>query len=358
MDVSAQAIRFCQSYDGTRLAYAITGDGPPLVRAPHWLTHLEYEYVSPIWRPWIAKLSAGHRLLRMDLRACGLSDWDVVTFSFDAYVRDLEAVVDAAGFTRPFALFGHSQSAAIAIAYAATHPERVSHLVLLGGYARGAMKRGLPPGRRAEFEALAKLVEVGWGSEDPSYRKLFSMQFMPGGTLEQIDAMSELQRESSSPANAARIVNSYYEIDVREAAPTIRCPTLILHARGDRRVPFEEGRLIAGLIPDARFVPLESENHILLPHEPAYAEFFTQLHAFLPGSPQGEARRAFAALTPREAAILERIARGHDNGRIAADLGVSEKTVRNNVTQIFDKLGVQTRAQAIVLARDHGMGKA
>jgi pimeloyl-ACP methyl ester carboxylesterase/DNA-binding CsgD family transcriptional regulator len=293
----------------------------------------------------------------MDLRACGLSDWDVADLSFDAYVRDLEAVVDAAGYSAPFALFGHSQSAAIALAYAAAHPDRVSHLVILGGYARGVMKRSLPPERVAEYEALAKLIEVGWGGEDASYRKLFSMQFMPGGTLEQIDAMSKLQRESSSAANAARIVNSYYGIDVRDAAPKVRCPTLVLHARGDRRVPFEEGRLIAGLVPDARFVPLDTENHILLPHEPAYEVFFAELRAFLPSS-GNTARRAFTTLTPREAEILDCIARGHDNARIAAGLGVSDKTVRNNVTRIFDKLGVATRAEAIVLARDHGIGRA
>jgi pimeloyl-ACP methyl ester carboxylesterase/DNA-binding CsgD family transcriptional regulator len=356
--VTGQAIRFCTSFDGTRIAHAVTGSGPPLVRAPHWLTHLEYEYQSPIWKPWIAALSTGHRLLRMDLRACGLSDWNVADLSFEAYVRDLEAVVDAAGFTAPFPLFGHSQGAAIAIAYAAAHPERVSHLVLLGGFARGVMKRGLAPERVGEYEALTKLIEVGWGSEDPSYRKLFSMQFLPDGTLEQIDSMSELQRASSSTANALRIVNSYYGIDVRGAAPAVRCPTLVFHARGDRRVPFEEGRRIAGLIPDARFVPLESVNHILLPHEPAYREFFAGLRDFLPPAPGAAALSEFGSLTPREAQILERIARGHDNARIASELGVSAKTVRNNVTKIFDKLGVATRAEAIVRARDHGLGKA
>jgi pimeloyl-ACP methyl ester carboxylesterase/DNA-binding CsgD family transcriptional regulator len=356
--VTSQAIRFCTSFDGTRIAHAVTGSGTPLVRAPHWLTHLEYEYASPIWKPWIAALSSAHRLLRMDLRACGLSDWDVADLSFDAYVRDLEAVVDAAGLAAPFAMFGHSQGAAIAIAYAAAHPERVSHLVLLGGYARGVLKRGLAPDRLAEYEALAKLVQVGWGSDDASYRKLFSMQFIPGATLEELDSMSELQRASCSPANAVRIVDSFYRIDVRQAAPAVRCPTLVIHARGDRRVPFEEGRLIAGLIPDARFVPLDSDNHILLPHEPAYAEFFSRMREFLPAAADAAAVPAFGALTPREAEILERIARGHDNTRIAADLGVSGKTVRNNVTKIFDKLGVATRAEAIVRARDHGLGKS
>ena len=354
--MTGQAIRFCTSRDGTRLAYAVTGSGPPLVRAPHWLSHLEYEYESLVWRQWISALSAEHRLLRMDLRGCGLSDREVANLSFDAYVSDLEAVVDAAGYTAPFAIFGHSQSAAIAIAYAAAHPQRVSHLVILGGYTRGVMMRNLPPERVAEAEALVKLIEVGWGSDDASYRSLFSMKFLPGGTLEQIASMSELQRMSCDAASAVRIVNSFYGIDVRHLAPRVRCPTLIFHARGDRRVPFEEGRLMAGLIPDARFVPLETDNHILVPQEPAYGEFLSAMRDFLPQAPGAAARQAFASLTSREAAIVEGIARGHDNARIAADLGVSEKTVRNNVSRIFDKLGVTTRAEAIVRAREQGLG--
>ncbi|HEX5128228.1 MAG TPA: alpha/beta fold hydrolase [Usitatibacter sp.] len=348
--MSTQAIRFCESFDGTRLAYTVTGAGPPLVKAPHWLSHLEYEYRSPIWKHWIADLSDRHTLLRMDERGCGLSDRDVAEFSFDAYVRDLAAVVDAAGFDRPFALFGHSQGGAIAIEFAARYPERVSHLVLLGPYARGVQHRGYGAEQLAEYEALAQLVASGWGREDDSYRQLFSLQFMPGGTLEQVRAMSELQRVSSTTEDATRILRSFYEIDAAKSATRVRCPTLVMHARGDRRVPFEEGRLAASAIPDARFVPLETENHVLLPQDPAYTRFFEELRAFLPGAGGKAAGAAFASLTPREAEILEGIARGHDNGRIAADLGLSEKTVRNNVTHIFDKLGVSSRAEAIVLA--------
>jgi pimeloyl-ACP methyl ester carboxylesterase/DNA-binding CsgD family transcriptional regulator len=356
--VSAQAIRFCTSHDGTRIAYAVTGEGPPLVKAPHWLTHLEYEYESPIWKPWIGDLSREHRLVRMDERGCGLSDWDVASLNFDDFVRDLEAVVDAAGIEGPFALFGHSQGGAIAIEYAARHPERVSHLVLLGTYMRGARHRGLPPERLAEFEALAQLVAAGWGREDATYRQMFALQFAPHGTPEQIHSMSELQRRASSAENATRTVRSFYEIDVSASAPRVACPTLVIHARGDRRVPFEEGRLVASAIPGARFLMLESESHILLPPDPAYARFFEELRAFLPQAQGRGAARAFATLTAREAEILEGIARGHDNARIASDLGLSEKTVRNNVSHIFDKLGVATRAQAIVLARDQGLGKA
>jgi len=344
-----QEIRFCRSFDGTRIAYATAGEGPPLVKAPHWLTHLEYEWQSPIWRRWIASLAQGRTLVRMDERGCGLSDRGVREFSLAHYVNDLEAVIDAAGPER-FALFGHSQGGAIALEYAARHPERVSHLVLLGTYARGRLKR--LPQRREESEAQLKLVEVGWGGDDPSYRQFFASQFMPGATLEQLRLMSELQRVSSSPEEAVRLLRSFYEIDVSESLPRISCPTLVLHARGDLRVGFEEGRSVAAAIPDARFVPLESDNHILLEHEPAFARFFAELDAFLPGK-----RASFPVLTARESEILEHIARGLDNAQIAARLALSEKTVRNHITHIFDKIGVESRAQAIVLARERGLGR-
>jgi class 3 adenylate cyclase/pimeloyl-ACP methyl ester carboxylesterase len=287
-----QEIRFCQSFDGTRIAYAVTGEGPPLVKAPHWLTHLEYEFQSPLWRPWIEALARDHTLLRMDQRACGLSDTDVVDISLESWVHDLEAVVDAAGFQN-FALLGHSQGAAIGIEYAVRHPERVSHLILLGGYVRGWMERGLPPGRMEELEAQLKLVESGWGRDDASYRQMFAMQFAPGATLEQINSLSNLQRAASSPENTVRIMRGFFRINVRESAPRVTCPTLVLHARGDRRAPFEEGRTLASLIPGARLVPLETENHILLAHESAFRQFFRELHAFVPravGSAQGDVR--------------------------------------------------------------------
>jgi pimeloyl-ACP methyl ester carboxylesterase/DNA-binding CsgD family transcriptional regulator len=350
-----QQIRFCKSFDGTRIAYAVTGQGMPLVKAPHWMTHLEYEWQSPIWRPWISALSGEYQLLRMDERACGLSDWEAKDFSFDAFVRDLEAVVDAAGLDR-FVLLGHSQGGAFAIEYAVRHPERVSHLVLLGAYARGFMKRGLPPERMQELEAQLKLIEAGWGRDDPAYRQMFAVQFMPGGTLEQLASMSELQRVSVRSDNAARIVRAFFEIDVRESAARVQSPTLLLHARGDRRSPFEEGLLLASLIPGARLIPLESNNHVLLEHEPAFRQFFEEVRAFVPRA-AGPTARAFENLTGRETEILERIAQGLDNAQIAAHLGMSEKTVRNHITHIFDKIGVENRSQAIVRARERGLGQ-
>ena len=344
-----QQIRFCASFDGSRIAYAVSGEGPVLVRAPHWLTHLEYEAQNPIWRPWLAALARGRKLVRMDERGCGLSDRGVDDITFDAFVRDLEALVDAAGLER-FALFGHSQGGPISIAYAVRHPERVTHLVLLGSYARGWFKRA--PERREELEAQLKLVEAGWGRDDPSYRQLFASQFVPGATLEQLRSMSELQRMSSHAADAVRIMRCFFNIDVSDLAPQVRCPTLVLHARGELRVPFEEGRALAAMIPGARFVPLESQNHILLEQEPAFAQLFQEIEGFLPG---GAGR--FEGLTARESQILEHIARGLDNAQIAAHLDLSEKTVRNHITHIFDKIGVESRAQAIVLARERGLGQ-
>ena len=343
-----QQIRFCRGHDGTRIAFAVTGNGPPLVRAPHWLTHLEYEWQSAIWRPWLTGLTAGRTLVRMDERGCGLSDRGVETVSFEAFVRDLEAVVDAAGLER-FALFGHSQGGAIAMEYAVRHPERVSQLVLLGAYARGRLKRSLES--RSESEAQLKLVEFGWGGDDPSYRQFFASQFMPGASLEQLRQMAELQRVSSTASDAVRILRAFYEIDVSAQVPRISCPTLVLHARGDLRVPFEEGRAVAAMIPGARFVPLESGNHILLDSEPAFADLFEELSGFLGGA------LSFGGLTAREAQILEQIAQGLDNAQIAARLELSEKTVRNHITSIFDKIGVESRAQAIVMARERGLGQ-
>jgi pimeloyl-ACP methyl ester carboxylesterase/DNA-binding CsgD family transcriptional regulator len=287
-----------------------------------------------------------------DERGCGLSDWSVADLSFEAWVRDLETVVDASGLER-FPLLGISQGASIAIAYAVRHPERVSHLILHCGYARGRLKRTTTPGQRDEAETMNKLAELGWGQENPAFRQFFTTQFIPGGTPEQHHWFNELERISTSPANAGRFMRVFNEIDVVDLLARVPCPTLVLHSTRDARVPYDEGWLIASEIPGARFVSLDSQNHLLLEGEPAWQRWLDELSAFLPA----QSDPTFGALTPRERALVDLIAQGRDNAQTAAHLGLSEKTVRNHITRIFAKLEVENRAQAIVLARDAGFGK-
>jgi pimeloyl-ACP methyl ester carboxylesterase/DNA-binding CsgD family transcriptional regulator len=347
-----QHVRFCTSSDGVRLAYATSGEGPALVRAPHWFTHLEHDWTNPAMRPWVAGLSRRYSLLRFDQRGTGLSDRDAPIPSWQSHVNDLASVVDAARLDR-FALLGLSQGAAFAIAYAAHNPERVSHLIICGGYIRGRQARGVPA---AEIETLTKLVELGWGSDDPSFRQVFTTRFMPDAGLDAIHAFNDMMPLTASAQTAAAILRANRSIDVRAEAARVTCPTLVLHARGDLSIPFEEGRLIASLIPGARFVSLETRNHLLLEGDTAWRDFVSALEEFYPpfGAPAGA--RAFAGLTARESQVLELIAQGLDNAQIAARLELAEKTVRNNVTHIFGKIQVESRAQAIVRAREAGLG--
>jgi len=349
-----QKLRFCTSSDGVRLAYATVGSGPPLVKAANWLSHIEFDWGSPIWRHWIDRLSQRHTLVRYDTRGCGLSDRAPPEISFEAWVRDLEAVADATKLER-FPLLGISQGGAIAVAYAVRHPERVSHLVLYGAFARGRLNRGKGQAGIDEMLLMGKLFELGWGTDNRAFRQVFANQFLPGGSPELIEAYDELQRQSATASDAVRILQASSQIDVTALAPLVSCPTLVMHARDEARIPFEEGRLFASLIPGARFVPLASRNHVLLHDEPAWGHFVEELEAFLPGSPAGA---SFAGLTARERELLDFLARGLDNHQIAAHLDLSEKTVRNMVSSVFDKLGVESRAQAIVKAREAGFGAA
>jgi pimeloyl-ACP methyl ester carboxylesterase/DNA-binding CsgD family transcriptional regulator len=352
-----QQVRFCTSADGVRLAYAIAGNGPPLVRAPHWFTHLEYDWTCPAMQPWVEDLSKRYTLLRFDQRGTGLSDREVPEISPEWHVHDLEAVVDAAGFER-FALLGLSQGAAFAISYAARHPTRVTHLIICGGSARGWRKRGLSSEEMEKREVLTKLIEFGWGTQDPSFRQVFTTQFIPDADLATIRAFNDMMPLTAAAATAAAISEGNSNLDVQGEARLVRCPTLVLHGRNEIRVPFEEGRLIASLIPGARFVSLETRNHLMLQHEPAWRAFLAAVTDFYPAGQVSGSASAFPALTTREREILEFIAQGLDNAQIAARLELSEKTVRNNITHIFDKIQVETRSQAIVLAREHGLGAA
>ena len=354
-----QRIRFCESRDGTRIALATAGEGPPLVRVNNWFTHLELDWASPVWRHWSEALVEKRTLVRYDPRGSGLSDRDAVDFSLDAMVSDLEAVVDALGLRR-FALMGLCQGGVVAAAYAARHPERVSRLVIYDSYLFGAFVSEAGEKLAQQARTFSKLIDIGWGRRVGAFRELFANLLMPAAAdADQLKWIGELQRRSASPAAACRLWNSFHAFDVRAEAPRIRVPTLVFHVRGDAMVPFEAGRRLAAAIPNARFVPLEGMNHILRADEPAWPVFRRALNDFLgadepvaSGTP-GE----LEALTARERQILDGIARGLTNTQIADRLGIVQKTVRNHVTNVFAKLGAAHRAQAVVIARKAGLGR-
>jgi len=275
-----QSIAFTRAGDGIRLAYAVSGEGPPLVRAANWMTHLGYDIESPVWCHWVRDLSAAHTFIRYDERGCGLSDWEAGAFTFDDWVADLESVIDALGLQR-FPLLGVSQGGAVAVAYAARHPERVSKLVLSGAYARGRAVRAAGEQERRAAALDLDLARVGWGKDDPAFRQVFAAQFMPDGSRADWAAFDQLQRRTTSPENAVRFLEQFATVDVRDAAREVVCPTLILHSREDHRVPMESAQELAALIPDARLVALDSKNHLLVGDEPAWPVFCTEVLAFL-----------------------------------------------------------------------------
>ena len=279
IDADRQKLRFCEAADGVQIAYACVGSGPPLVKAANWLNHLELDWHAPIWAPVFHELARDHTFVRYDERGNGLSGGDAADISFEAFVRDLETVVDAAGIDR-FPLLGLSQGCAVAIEYAARHPERVSHLILWGGYAAG-WRVDAGPELIAEREAIITLVRSGWGRDDAAYRQLFSADFLPGATAEELDWFNDFQRQTVSAANAARFLEVFADIDVRARLPGLDVPTLVMHARGDRRIPLATGSQLAALIPGAEFVTFASDNHLLLGREPASKLFVAHIRQFL-----------------------------------------------------------------------------
>lgn len=275
-----QRVHFTHSFDGTRIAFAYSGSGPPLVKTGTFMSHLEYDWESPVWRHWLEEFTREHTLIRYDERGNGLSDWDVKDVSFEAWVRDLEAVVDAAG-VHQFPLFANSQGGTVAIAYTVRNPGKVSRLILYGAYARGWLNRDLTEQQLQEEKLLIELMRIGWGRDNPAFRQVFATQLMPDATTEELRAIDAQMRISTSSENAARLESEMHHTDVRALAPLVNVPTLVLHPREDSGVPFGEGRLLASLIPNAQFVTLESRNHLMTEREPAWQKFVAAFRSFL-----------------------------------------------------------------------------
>jgi pimeloyl-ACP methyl ester carboxylesterase/DNA-binding CsgD family transcriptional regulator len=344
-----QEVRFCRSADGTRIAFAVHGSGPPLLLSCCWLSHLEFDWESPVWRNFLLDLGKLATVIRYDERGFGMSDWDVSDFSLEARVADLEAVVDAAGVDR-CAVVGMSQGGPVAITYSVRHPNRVSRLVLYGTY--GVLVRN------AESDELERtfqqLIKVGWARPDSTFRRVFTDLMIPGATEEQAGWLDALQARATSTENAMRSRAARADADVASLLPDVAVPTLVVHARGDRMNDFSDGRELASRIPDARLVALDSENHITLSDEPAWPVFLEELGAFLAadGVTAASTPAALRTLTGREIDVLRLVGQGSDNAEVAQALSLSVRTVERHLSSIYGKLGLTGRsARAAAVAR-------
>jgi pimeloyl-ACP methyl ester carboxylesterase/DNA-binding CsgD family transcriptional regulator len=319
------------------------------------LSHLEFDWESPVWRDFLAELASDRTLVRYDERGTGLSDRDVADLSFEAMVDDLEVVVDELGLER-FALLGMSQGAAISVAYAVRHPERVAAIVICGGYARGHAHRGRTLDQQHDAELLLELIRVGWGTANPKFRRVFATMFLPDGTPAQYEAFDELQRVSASPDVAYRLRKMFDGIDVTRICTQVQAPTLVMHAREDAVVPFEEGRLLAALIPNSHFVPLEGVSHMLVPGGTAWDTFFTELRTFLQevwpdrgvfAAAQPSTRMsdtAIASLSGREREVMRLVVDGRTNSEIADALVLSPRTIERHLSNVYAKLDLEGKA--------------
>lgn len=351
---AAQEIRFCRSADGSRLAYASHGSGPTVVVVSCWLSHLQHDWHSPVWRHFLDDLGGITRLVRYDERGFGLSDWNVSDFSLEARLADLEAVIDAVG-TERFALLGMSGNSPVALAYAARHPERVTRMILYGGWAG---QPGPPPDSETDLEeaAFQAMVRAGWARPDPLFRRVFTNVFIPGATEVQMGWMDDLQRMSTSTENMLASRSERISTDVLELLPDITAPTLVLHSRGDRAIEFKHAHLLASHIPKAKLVPLESRNHIVLADEPAWTVFMDEVRDFM--APDREVGRSAddalptAGLTDREREILRLASNGRGNDEIAQELTLSVRTVERHLSNAYLKLGISGRsARTAAVAR-------
>ena len=351
MKRAANSIRFANTADGVRLAWTVSGSGPPLVKAANWLTHLDYDRTSPVWSHWYRFLSTNFRYYHYDERGIGMSQHDCEDLSHRTWPHDLETVIAAAKPPKPFVLLGISQGCGASMAYAAQHPEDVSHLVIYGGYVKGWGLR--EPEELRRREAVRELVELGWGTANPVFRRLYTSMFLPDGTEEQLAWFDELCARSTTPQLAARIMGEQSQADFSDLPERVAVPTLVIHCRDDGVVPFSQGVEIAARIPNAEFVQIESRNHILQADEPGWP-LLQDLVLEFTGHRGGAEDPVFGELSDREREVLACIAAGCSNADISARLFISEKTVKNHITHIFEKLGVANRSQAIVKARDGG----
>ena len=346
-----QEVRFCRAQDGVRLAYAVHGSGPPLVVVSCWLSHLQHDWQSPVWRHFLDQLGDIATVIRYDERGFGMSDWNVDDFSLEARVSDLEAVLAAAGLDR-FAMLGMSGGSAVAMAYAIAHPERVSRLILYGTVCGEPVM--LSPDQRAEEETYRSMIRVGWAKEDADFRRVFTKRFIPDATEEQMRWFDDLQRMSTSPANAVASRIARQQVDIHNDLSRITAPTIVLQAIGDRSTTFDNAVTVSSRIPGARLVSLESRNHILLADEPAWSVFISEVSAFLEPERRTHAERADVPteeLSPRERDVLRLAAEGRTNDEIAAALTLSARTVERHLSNTYAKLGLSGRvARAAAVA--------
>ncbi|HET6940466.1 MAG TPA: alpha/beta fold hydrolase [Nocardioides sp.] len=344
-----QQIRFCRAPDGVRIAYAVSGTGPPLLVSTCWLSHLQHDWESPVWRHFLDDIGRFVTIIRYDERGYGLSDWDVTDFSLEARVGDLEAVAEDAGFER-FALMGMAQGGPPAITYATRHPERVTRLLFYGSHA-GAMATDADD--EEELEAFAQLIKVGWGRPEHHFRRVFTSLMIPGATEEQMRWLDELQRVAASATTASTALRERSKANCLDLLPDLDLPTLVLHSLGDQMSDFEHARLLANRIPGARLVPLDSGNHIVLGDEPAWPVFVDEVREFV--APDGTPAPQADGLSPREREVLALVAEGRSNDEIAAGLCLSVRTVERHLANSYTKLGLHgpsaRAAAAATLAR-------
>ena len=350
---AVQDIRFARSADGVGIAYAVHGSGPPLLIDACWLSHLQFDWQSPVWRHYLVELGQIATVIRYDERGHGLSDRGVTDHSLQARVADLEAVADDAGLDR-FALLAMAQGGPVAIEYAARHPERLTRLAFYGSFAGDK-----PPATPEEIELFAvmgSLIKVGWARPTSEFRRVFSSMMIPGGTEVQMRWIDDLQRMAVDAETAILARSQRQVTDSSKRLGELDLPTLVLHCRGDQMQEFHRGRELAAGIRGARLVALESNNHIVLADEPAWTVFMREMTEFLAPdrapAPAVLADDVASKLSPRELDILRLAAAGHDNDAIAAELVLSVRTVERHLQNAYAKLGLQGRtARTAAVAR-------